>query len=116
MKILIIVNDAPYGSERMYNALRLASALAKRDGIEIKIFLIGDAASGAHKGQKVPQGCYNVQTMLTAVIHRKASVGVCGTCMDARRMTDADLVEGSHRSSMEELTNWTIDADKVITF
>jgi uncharacterized protein involved in oxidation of intracellular sulfur len=54
--------------------------------------------------------------MLIAVIHRKASVGVCGTCMDARGMTDMELIEGSHRSSMEELTNWTIDADKVITF
>ena len=57
-----------------------------------------------------------MQTMLTAVIHRNASVGACGTCMDARGMTDAELVEGSHRSSMEELTNWTLEADKVITF
>jgi uncharacterized protein involved in oxidation of intracellular sulfur len=100
----------------MYNALRLAGSLAKRDGIEVKIFLIGDAASGAHKGQKVPQGYYNAQTMLAAVVHRNASVGVCGTCMDARGMTDAELVDGSHRSSMDELTNWTIEADKVITF
>jgi uncharacterized protein involved in oxidation of intracellular sulfur len=80
------------------------------------MFLIGDAASGAHKGQKVPHGYYNAQTMLTAAIHRDASVGVCGTCMDACGMTDAELVEESHRSSMEELTNWTIQADKVITF
>jgi uncharacterized protein involved in oxidation of intracellular sulfur len=64
----------------------------------------------------VPQGYYNVQTMLTAVIHRNASLGLCGTCMDARGMTDAELIEGSYRSSMEELTNWILEADKVITF
>jgi len=116
MKILMIINDAPYGSEHMYNGLRLAGSLAKHDETELKLFLIGDAASGAHKGQKVPQGYYNVQTMLTAVIRRKASVGVCGSCMDARGVTDMELVEGTHRSSMEELTAWTLEADKVITF
>lgn len=32
-KILVIVNDQPYGSERPYNAsLRLAGSLAKREG------------------------------------------------------------------------------------
>jgi uncharacterized protein involved in oxidation of intracellular sulfur len=36
--------------------------------------------------------------------------------MDARGITDKELVEGSHRSSMDELTTWTMDADKVITF
>lgn len=64
----------------------------------------------------MPPGYYNVQTMLSAIIRRNASVGICGSCMDARGMTDAELVEGAHRSSMEELANWTLDADKVITF
>lgn len=116
MKILMIINGAPYGSEHMYNGLRLAGALAKHEGTELKVFLIGGAATGAHKGQKVPQGHYNVQTMLSAVIRRNGSVGVCGSCMDARGITDTELVEGSHRSSMDELTTWTMDADKVITF
>ena len=29
---LFILNEAPYGSERAYNGLRLAGALAARDG------------------------------------------------------------------------------------
>jgi len=45
MKTLFIINDAPYGSERTYNGLRLAGALSKRDGQDLKIFLIGDAAA-----------------------------------------------------------------------
>ena len=116
MKILIVLNDAPYGSERVYNGLRLAGSLAKNDQVELTLFLIGDAASGAHRGQKVPQGYYNVQTMLGAVTRRHARVAVCGSCMDARGMTDAELIEGAHRSSMEELTTWTLEADKVIAF
>ena len=116
MRILIILNEAPYGSERSYNALRLAGSLARRDGTELKLFLIGDAASAAHRGQKVPQGFYNVQTMLGAVTRSNALVGVCGTCMEARGIGEAELVDGARRSSLEELTTWTLEADKVIVF
>ena len=56
------------------------------------------------------------QTMLGAATRRGAPVGVCGTCMDARGVTDAELSEGTHRSSLDELTSWTVEADKVITF
>ncbi len=55
MKTLFILNDAPYGNERSYNALRLAGALSKVEGEEVKVFLIEDAASRAKGGQKVPE-------------------------------------------------------------
>jgi uncharacterized protein involved in oxidation of intracellular sulfur len=116
MKILIVLNDAPYGSERVYNGLRLAGSLSTQEGSEVKVFLMGDAVSGAHRGQKVPQGYYNVQTMLGAVTRRSVPVGVCGSCMDARGITDAELAEGTRRSSMDELTRWTLEVDKVIAF
>jgi uncharacterized protein involved in oxidation of intracellular sulfur len=112
----MILQGAPYGSESAYNGLRLAGSLARQEAVELKVFLIGDAASCARPRQKVPQGYYNFQTMLGAAIRRNASVGVCGSCMDARGISDEDLVEGAHRSSMDELTSWTVEADKVITF
>ena len=115
MKTLFILNDAPYGSERSYNGLRLARSLANK-GEEVKMFLIGDAAACAKGGQKVPQGYYNIGDMLGAVIRRTAEVGVCGSCMDARGIGDEDLVKGSHRSSMDQLTDWTIWADKAMVF
>jgi len=115
MKVLFILNDGPYGSERSYNGLRLARSTATK-GVEVKMFLIGDAAGCAKGGQKVPQGYYNIGDMLGAVIRREAEVGVCGSCMDARGIKDEDLVERSHRSSMDQLTDWTIWADKVIVF
>jgi uncharacterized protein involved in oxidation of intracellular sulfur len=116
MKILITINDPPYGSERAYNALRLAGSLAKQEGVELEVFLVGDGAACAKSGQKVPQGYYNVQTMLSAVVQRGAKVGVCGSCMEARGITEAELIEGTHKSSLDEWTRWTIEADKALVF
>ncbi len=116
MKTLFILNDAPYGSERSYNGLRLAGTLSKAEGEEVKLFLLGDAASCAKRGQKVAEGFYNIQIMLGRVVRNKAEVGVCGTCMDARAIADAELIDGSRRSTLAELTSWTQWADKVIVF
>ncbi len=115
MTTLFILNDPPYGTERSYNALRLAGALSKT-GTEIFVFLIGDAAACAKSGQRVPAGYYNVELMLRAVARNNGVIGVCGTCMDARGISDDGLVSGSHRSSMDELTAWTAKADKVLVF
>ena len=116
MRTLFILNDAPYGSERSYNGLRLAGSLSKAVGEETKVFLMGDAASCAKGGQKVAEGFYNIQIMLGRVVRNKAEVGVCGTCMDARGITDPELVDGALRSTLAELTSWTQWADKVIVF
>ena len=116
MKTLFILNDAPYGSERSYNGLRLAGTMSNAEGEEVNLFLMGDAASCAKGGQKVPQGFYNIQIMLGRVVRNKAEVGVCGTCMDARGITDPELVPGTRRSSLAELTTWTQWAEKVIVF
>jgi uncharacterized protein involved in oxidation of intracellular sulfur len=116
MKTLLILNDAPYGSERTYNGARLAGVLAKQPDSEVRVFLMGDAASAAHGRQKVPTGFYNLEVMLGSVVKRGGVIGVCGTCMDARGIAAEDLIEGSHRSSMDELSQWTIRADKVLVF
>ena len=116
-KILFIVNDPPYGSERTYNALRLAINLLKKEPKpEVRVFLVGDGAACAKAGQSVPQGYYNVEIMLKAIAKRDGAVGVCGTCMDARGLKDEDLVEGTRRSSLDEWTEWSLWADKVIVF
>jgi len=116
VKTLFILNDAPYGSERSYNGLRLAGTLSKVEGEEVKLFLLGDAASCAKRGQKVAEGFYNIQIMLGRIVRNKAEVGVCGTCMDARAIADAELMDGTRRSTLAELTSWTQWADKVIVF
>src|SRR3972149_181868 len=115
-KTLLILNDPPYGTERSYNALRLAGTLCKTEGEEVKLFLLGDAASCAKSGQRVPEGFYNIQLMVNKVIRSEAAVGVCGTCMDARGIAEGELIEGTHRSTLAELTAWTRWADKVLLF
>ena len=116
MKILFILNDPPYGTERSYNALRLAGSLCKAEGEKVRLFLLGDAASCAKAGQRVPEGFYNLQLMVGKVVRSGSGVGVCGTCMDARGMSDTELIEGVNRSTLDELAAWTQWADKVLVF
>ena len=113
---LFILNDAPYGSERTYNGLRLAGSLAKREGERVQVFLIGDAAACAKRGQEVPQGYYKIENMLRVITLKGGEVGVCGSCMDARGISGDELAEGCCRSSMEELTGWTQQAERVLVF
>ena len=116
MKTLFILNDAPYGTERSYNALRLAGTLCKTEGEEVRLFLIGDGASCAKAGQKVPEGFYNIELMINRTLRNNCKLGVCGTCMDARGIAEAELIPGTTRSTLAELTAWTQWADKVLVF
>ena len=116
MSTLLILNDPPYGTEKSYNALRLARSLLEKGASGVRVFLLGDAAACAHGGQKVPQGYYNIADMLGAVLRRGGEVGVCGSCMDARGITAGELVEGAKRGSMDQLTGWATTADKILVF
>ncbi len=116
MNILHICQGPAYGDERSYNGLRLAGALAKRDDTSVKVFLIGDGVTCAIAGQKVPDGYYHLDRMLTSAARHGAEVGCCGTCMDARGIDDDHLTKGARRSTLDELADWTVWADKVVTF
>src|SRR4030043_1027354 len=105
MKTLVILNDAPYGSERTYNGLRLAGSLARK-GADLRVLLIGDAVGCAKTGQKVPSGYYSTQSMLGAVIRHGGTVGVCGTCIDARGITEGEAAEGARRGAPAGLPGW----------
>jgi uncharacterized protein involved in oxidation of intracellular sulfur len=72
---LFVVNEPPYGTERAYNALRVARALLDREGESVQMFLIGDGVSNAVQAQELPHGYYNIETMLLAVIKRGAQIG-----------------------------------------
>jgi uncharacterized protein involved in oxidation of intracellular sulfur len=117
MKSVLILNDPPYGTERVYNGLRLAHALAKNDPeARITVFLMADAVLAAKSGQKTPEGFYNVERMLKRVIAGKGQVLLCGTCLDARGIAEAEIMEGARRSTMDELAAATITADKTLVF
>lgn len=116
MRLLVIANDAPYGSERTYNALRLAGALlASEPELELTLFLLGDAVACAKAGQTTPQGYYNVERMLVPVV-RRGFVLACETCLAARGLAAADLAEGCRAAKLGELASLVLDCDKVLTF
>lgn len=64
---------------------------------------------------EVPDRYYNVQLMLSKLL-RKGKLALCGTCMDACGMIEAEILEGVKRSTLNQLTDWTIEADKVLVF
>jgi uncharacterized protein involved in oxidation of intracellular sulfur len=49
-------------------------------------------------------------------LRNAGEVGCCGTCLDARGLGEESLVEGARRSTLEELADWTLWADRVLTF
>jgi len=118
MKFLLIINDAPYGTEKAYNALRMAMMLQKEHAeiVEVRIFLMADAVTCALPNQITPQGYYNIERMLKAVINKGGQIKACGTCSEARGIKGLALIEGVEISTMSQLTLWSVESDKVITF
>ena len=117
MNILILINDAPYGTEKAYNALRLAMALQKdHPEVRVNIFLMADAVACALPAHATPQGYYNIEHMLQSILSRGGKVKACGTCAQARGIRNIRLLDGAEISTMGELAQWTVDADKVFTF
>jgi uncharacterized protein involved in oxidation of intracellular sulfur len=104
-KTLFILNDPPYGTERSYNGLRLAAALAKRGDGEVRVFLMGDAVSCAMANQKLPDGYYHLDRMIGTCARHGADIACCGTCMDARGITEDMLTKGARRSTLDELAD-----------
>ncbi len=117
MKCLFIINDPPYGSERVYNALRLANELKKNDpDTDLTVFLMADSVLSAKAGQKTPDGYYNTGRMLKGIVAKKGRLLLCGLCMDARGLAETEMIDGARRSTMAELAGETLAADKVLVF
>jgi uncharacterized protein involved in oxidation of intracellular sulfur len=115
LNVLLVLHDGPYGNEKAYNALRWAGSLARKEDVDVRVFLFGDSVSCAVAGQRVPNGYYCVENMIRTVARNEGEVGCCGTCMDARGITADMLTEGSRRSTLDEVTQWTLWADKVVS-
>lgn len=116
MHTLLILNDPPYGTERTYNGLRLGLAIAKTPDATVTVFLMADGVGAAKKGQKTPDGYYNIERMVKRLAKAPHRVLLCGSCMDARALADTELVEGAARSTMDELAREALASDKTLVF
>jgi uncharacterized protein involved in oxidation of intracellular sulfur len=113
----MILSSAPYGDEKVWNALRMAQALVSvAVKMKVNIFLVGDAVSAARKGQRPPEGYYNLEKMLKELVEHDVNVNVCRTCMGARGITEQDLVEGIQVGTMMSLAQWIEESQKVLSF
>jgi uncharacterized protein involved in oxidation of intracellular sulfur len=117
MSTLIIINDAPYGTEKAYNALRMAMTLqSEHSDVEVRIFLLADAVGCALPNQRTPRGYYNIERMLKSVIGNGGKVKACGGCSEARGIAEFSLIEGVEISTMKEFAQWAVDATKTLSF
>ena len=113
--ILLIINDGPYGNERPFNALRLALNVVKRPEVSVRIFLTGDGVACARRGQKTPNGYYNVERMVKSLA-RRGEVAVRETCSAARGLGPEDLALGVLMGGLDLETDWVLAADQLLVF
>lgn len=114
-EIVIIANGAPYGSESLFNALRLGIALNEQEGVILKIFLMSDAVGAALAGQSPAEG-YNLRQMLEILLAQGTLIRLCKSCTNARGISSLPLIEGIKIGTLPLLAQWTLAADKVLTF
>lgn len=115
--LTIILNTAPYGDEKLWNALRMTKALISATmGMQVNIFLLGDAVIAARKGQKTPEGYYNLEITLKDLVDHGVNVLACKTCTLARGMIEQDMVEGVKVGTMISLAHWIEESQKVLSF
>ena len=118
MKILLIFNREPYdGTDVTWNGLRLAGKLVENKQ-EVHIFLMNDSVDMAREASRPPEGYdQDLSKMLRELISQKVVVKVCGTCMARCGIyKNQPCFEGAEQSTMQALSEWVIESDKVITF
>lgn len=87
-----------------------------KENIEVRIFLLADAVNCAIKGQKTPNGYYNIERSMELAIMHRAAVKICGSCAEARGPKDSQIIEGSELSTMAQLAEWPVSSDKDLVF
>ncbi len=115
---LFILNNQPYdGSDKTYNALRLAKNLKDKKE-KLKIFLMSDAVNLARDATKKPDFYeYDLVQMLKELYENGVELKVCGTCMARCGLNKNEpYFNDEIKGTMDILGNWTILASKVLIF
>jgi len=114
-KVTIVLQDAPYGNEKVWNALRLSQAFITT-GVGVRIFLYGDSIFSAKKGQTTPTGYYNIGEMMADLIKKGSEVRACLTCSKARGIAQEDFIDGAVIGNTMDLANWIKEGGQVMVF
>jgi len=115
MKIVIILNDPPYGNERCVNGLQLALALQKNSGKnKVTLFLMGDAVHCAKADQMTIEDGLNLEQVIKKFVSPRGDVLACTACMDARGLTGDEFVYGAWQGSIKEMAALTSSSDSIL--
>lgn len=116
MKVLFILDEAPYGSEKAFLSLRLAMIMQREHkDVEVKIFLMADSVSCALPSQDTPQGYYNLERMIKSIFNKGGKIYVCSSCMKSRGLTKLQLVDGVEVNPFAYVSELILEADKVVS-
>ena len=116
--VLFIIHAPAYDSERMLSALRLATAIAAQEieTVDLRLFMMSDAVTVGLPNQPAASAGGGLQQMLLELVEHGAQIRLCRTCAQARGIVDLELIPGVTIGTLPELAEWTLAADKVITF
>ncbi len=113
--VTIVLQEAPYGNEKAWNALRLSEELLSA-GSKVRIFLYADSVVAAKRGQSPTKGFYNIAEMLKGLIDKGVEVRSCITCTKARGLTEDDFIEGAVVGKTLDLARWVEEGGPVMVF
>ncbi len=113
--VTIVLQEAPYGNEKAWNALRLSQGLLSA-GSKVRIFLYADSVAAAKKGQSPPKGFYNIGEMLRGLIEKGVEVRSSVTCTKARGLAEEDFIEGAVVGKTLDLERWVEEGGPVMVF
>lgn len=115
MKILIIVNEGPWGSSLGVTALRLVRAMIAGKNQVAAVFFREDGVYHAQPGQAVDAGTPNLVEEWAA-LGGKAGIPLLLCSASASRRLDKVPAGPYRRAGLAELLDIMASSDRVVTF
>jgi len=114
-KLLIVISDTPFQSERVDHALNIAEATLEK-GHEVSIFLFMD---GVYNMMSTQSGnafkLVPVNARLRSLQEKGAKVNCCRLCKDLRGIDESVALDGISTSGISFLNEAITEADSVIS-
>jgi uncharacterized protein involved in oxidation of intracellular sulfur len=118
MSYLFILNNEPYdGSDKTWNALRLAKNLHEA-GENVRIFLMNDSVDLA-RDVCIKPDTYDTDlvAMLKEMYYEGVELRVCGTCQARCGIyKNEPYFDMETKSTMKALREWVQDSGQTLTF
>ena len=110
----VVISESPYGREKPYTALRFAlSSLV--DEHNVNLFLVQDGVFVGLKEQ-APKQYPNHFELLETFLEEGGKLRVCGVCINARGVSQEDLIDGAEVVGMHEFVDWVAESGNVLMF